>query len=516
MNHNKKEKLSAWLSGMGRIAIVAVLIIGELVLMGFVTYWLKGSAPYASSLLSLAGLLVALYLMNKPGSAADKIAWILIVLVMPVFGLFLYLAWGRVNINRRERGAIEAAFGKGGEMLVQDKSVQAAMEEAHPLPARHSAYLRQCGFPAFAGTDTKYYTIGEDLFEDLLLDLRQAKKTIFICYFIVDVGELWDRFYPILKEKAAAGVDVRLFYDDLGCIFTLPKHFRETLMADGIQVQVFNPAHRYISSLYLNFRNHQKIVVIDSNISDTGGVNLADEYANIIHPHGHWKDTGIRMEGQATWGMTVQFLKMWDLCRRAVTDNYEDYRPTVTGGDGGFYQPYADGPNNNPENPAEDTFVQMLGLARRYLYITTPYLVIDGPVMDAFCLAARSGVDVRLYTPGVSDHGYVQVISQQNYGRLIKAGVKIFEYTPGFIHAKMAVYDDEAGFIGSVNLDNRSFNLHYENGVFFAGGPLPAAILADIQDIESKSQQYTLERWSSRPWHTRAYAKVLEVLSPML
>ena len=503
--------------GKERFVVVAIAILGQLafyaVLSGFL--WKQSALVYMA--IQLVCGIVIMSLTNKPRPASEKIAWILIVLVLPIFGLLLYLAWGNVSIDKKERGHMEAAFDRGAQELCQDEAAMDALRAQHGGWKRQFEYLSRKGFPVYRGTSAVYYPVGEQYFEALIADLQRAERFIFLEYFIVGEGQLWDRVHEVLKEKAAAGVEVRLFYDDAGCIYTLPRGFKKKLEAEGIRVEVFNPIYRYLSNLYLSFRNHQKIVVVDGTCAYTGGVNLADEYVNLYPKHGHWKDTGVRFSGETVWGLTVQFLQMWDFSTHTVTADYSRYRAACqTEGDGGFYQPFMDGPGNNPENPAEDTFKQMFSLAQQRIDLATPYLIVEDEVIDSLCRAAKSGVSVNLYLPGIPDKSYVYASTQASYGRLLEAGVRIYEYTPGFLHAKMAVADGEYAFIGTINMDNRSLYLHYENGVSVYGGPLIGSISDDFVFLREKSREVTLAQWKKRPAYKRALQTVLRLLQPMM
>ena len=502
--------------GYQRIAVVAIAVLGQLALYVLLSRFLwKQSYLVYMGIELLCGITIV-SLMNKSKPASEKIAWILIVLVLPIFGLLLYWAWGNVSISKKERGHMEAAFGQGQKQLVQKEKTLEAFEAEHGKWDRQQKYLSAKGFPVYGGTQAVYYPVGEQYFEALIADLEKAEKFILLEYFIVGEGKLWDRVHEVLAEKVKQGVEVKLFYDDAGCIYTLPRGFKKKMEAEGIQTEVFNPIYRYLSSLYLSFRNHKKIAVIDGNVGYTGGVNIADEYVNLYPKHGHWKDTGARFTGETVWGLTVQFLQMWDLSTRTLTQDYDRYRPTRTVEGEGFYQPFMDGPSTNPETVAQDVYKQMVSLAQKRVDLATPYLVVEDEMLDVFCRAAKSGVQVNIYTPGIPDKSYVYLSTQASYGRLLKAGVRIFEYTPGFLHAKMAVADDEYAIIGTINMDNRSFYLHYENGVSVYGGPLVTKIREDFSVLQEKSREVTLNEWKKRPACKRLLQTVMRLFQPMM
>lgn len=500
-----------------RIGIIALLVLFQLAMMWLVTYLLKVNAAILYMAIDVVALFAVFSLINRHDSSAYRIAWIVIVLTIPIFGLFLYLAWGRVDFNKRERGAIQKSFTAGFANLTQDEAVLAALHREHSECAPFATALRNNGYPAYDRTDADYFPSGEAYFDRLLDDLRSAEKFIFIEYFIVATGVLWDRVHTVLLEKIHAGVEVRLLYDDVGCFFKIPSNFDKLLAAEGFKVAVFSPAHRFVSDFYLNYRNHQKIVVVDGRIGYCGGVNLADEYININSKFGHWKDVGIRLEGLAVRSLTVTFLQMWDISVHHVGEDFSRYlleQPAEAAY--GWFQPYADGPANNPVNPALDLIRQAAGGARDYLWMTSPYLIIDNELSSDLCLAARGGVDVRIVTPAIPDHWYVGVVNRENYRHLLESGVRIFEYTPGFIHAKLLVLDDRCATVGSVNLDYRSLFLHYENGVFLCGAPAVMDVKRDIEQTIALSREITLDEILHRPWYRKVTGAIFNLFSPLM
>jgi cardiolipin synthase len=326
---------------------------------------------------------------------------------------------------------MRAAIARGNGFLEKDATVYAELGAGHPNRKRIAGYLGRKDFPLYKNTNCEYFSLGESQFKAMLKDMEKAEKFIFLEYFILSSGKLWDRFEEILIRKAEQGVEIKLLFDDLGSIAAAPKNIIKKLGIYGIQVKLFNPVHKYISRLYLNYRNHQKITVIDGNIGYTGGTNLADEYANLYPKLGHWKDTAVRLEGDAVWSLTVTFIKMWE-SESDVTLNYESYRPIIQSyGEQGFYQPFTDGPINNLDNVAETIYRKIINNATEYVYIMTPYLIIDNTMKDALCTATVSGTDVRIILPKIWDKWYVHMVTQSNYGDLLRAGVMIYEYSPG-------------------------------------------------------------------------------------
>ena len=325
---------------------------------------------------------------------------------------------------------------------------------------------------------------------------------------------MWDTILNILQRKAQNGVDVRLLYDDMGCIMTLPKHYDQRLNEIGIRAKRFN---RFVPMLntYLNYRNHRKMMIIDGNVSYMGGINLADEYINRKKRFGYWKDTGIMLRGEGTANMTSLFLQMWEYTTTEPTVNFESYLPTVKMPADGYVQPFADSPLDDL-NVGESTYLQIIMHAHKYVYITTPYLVLDNEMITALSIAAQSGVDVRILTPGVPDKKLVYMITRSYYQQLYRAGVQIFEYSPGFLHAKSIVSDDCSAIVGTINMDFRSFFLHFECATCFYDSSIVMDVKRDILDMLSMSRRITEEWLNNVPWLRSIASSILRLFAPLL
>ena len=499
-----------------RVVMATLAILLQALLMFMIVRFLERTATLVYSGMELLGLGIALMMLSSHESPAYRNAWAMIVLLLPVFGLLLYLMWGRGAMSNRERFNIRAAFDTGNAELSQCEAVMGRFYEQHPERVRMAKLLLMNHFPMYQGTAIEYFKAGELQFQRMFEDFERAERFIFLEFFIVADGKLLEQALDILFRKAGQGVDVRLLIDDTGCLFSLRPETRRRITQAGIKLERFNPMLRYISNLYFNYRNHQKIVVIDGNIGYTGGTNLADEYANLTKKHGYWKDTALRLEGEAVWSLTVFFLQMWDTARHSVTGDFTPYRPVYSMPGVGFIQPMSDGPALDPNNPGEDAYKELISSAKRYVYITTPYLVIDYSLVDILCRAASSGVDVRIVTPSHTDHWYVFIVTRSFYRPLLKAGVRVYEYQPGFIHAKMLVCDDDQAMVGTINMDYRSFNLQYEDSVYICGDPIVDSVKADINDIFLSSHEITLEEWSRRPFYTRWVSGVFNLFAPLM
>jgi len=511
MNRKTERKIA----GLMRIVLVGIAVLLQLLLIALLVRVLRNRAAYAYFIIEIIALIDVIFLVSKNKSSSFTITWLLIIFTLPVFGHVLYILWGRGASHGWRSNRMKTAIERGTEFLSKDPGVYAELGAVHPTRKRISGYLGRKDFPLYKNTKCDYYPLGELQFEAMLKDMENAKKFIFLEYFILDNGELWKKFEELMIRKAEQGVEIRLMFDDLGSIVTAPDNLIKRLAGHGIQAKRFNPVHRYVSRLYINYRNHQKIAVIDGNVGYTGGTNLADEYANIYPKHGHWKDTAIRLEGDAVWSLTVAFLQMWESESNNNSD-YEVYRPTYSCDGQGFYQPFTDGPVNNPDNPAEVMYRTIINNAKDYVYITTPYLVIDNTMMEALCTVALGGTDVRIITPKIWDHWYVHMVTQSNYGELLAAGVKIYEYTPGYIHAKTIISDDDHAVTGSINMDYRSFYLHFENSVWICGAPVLKDIKRDIEETFEVCEEIRLDDWLRRPWYVKCLQTVLRLFAVLL
>jgi cardiolipin synthase len=497
-----------------RLLIVAAAVLAQLVLIWLVVINLRNHFTTLYIILETIALLQVLYLVSKNESSAYTFAWTVIILLLPVFGEVLYVLWGRSGQSSRSGRRVRKIFQRRSHWLKPDPDCLARLGQSFPLRRRLATYLENQGFPVYEGTACTYYPLGELQFIDLHNDLRTAERFIFLEFFIIAAGQVWDGIHAILRQKAASGVEVRILYDDAGSMAFVPDHFRETLAAEGIQAIAYSEVQKGLVHLYLNHRNHQKIVVVDGRIGYTGGTNLADEYANLFPRFGHWKDTAVRLEGDAVWSLTVIFLEMWQTQTRKSED-YNLYQFLAPAPDAGFFQPFSDGPVNNPVNPAEQVYRQIIASAKDYVYITTPYLVIDEFMMDALCQAAQGGIDVRIATPRIWDKWYVHKVTRSNYHRLVAAGVHVFEYLPGFLHAKTILSDDDLCVTGTINMDYRSFHLQFEDGVLICGAPVLLNIKQDLQAIFAISEPVTLSQLKHVRLPERLLQAFLRLFAPL-
>ena len=463
----------------------------------------------------LISFLAALGIITSRSDPAYKIMWLVTVLPFPVFGGMLYLFFGGNRQPGWLKKAVSSIDVRTLAVLKQDFKAD-QLSQAGESAAAQARYLEHHAYcPVYTNTAVDYFPSGELYHKALLEQLKQAERYIFLEFFIIQEGTMWNGILDILKEKAEQGVDVRVMYDDMGCMFTLPRNYSKYLEQLGIRCCVFN---RFIPvvSLLLNNRDHRKLCIIDGHAAFTGGINLADEYINARVRFGHWKDSGILVRGDAAWSMTVSFLTLWDHANRQE-EALEAFRPAtfpVSGSDG-FVQPYTDSPLDR-EDVARTVYLNMISKAERYIYITTPYLVLDETTNTALCNAAKSGVDVRIITPGIPDKKSVYQVTRANYPPLLDAGVKIYEYTPGFLHAKNVVADDRFATVGTVNLDFRSLFLHFENGVWMCNTACIKDIKADFLETLKQSKKVSVRQSQKRSIFIRLYRSILRLFAPLM
>lgn len=494
-------------------ALIVLLQVGFFLLELF--QWANHYVEIAVALRILS-LLIVCYLIWKPNNPAVKLAWIVPILVFPLFGGILYLAFGHVIISRRLRDEMQTADELMRENMPANEESMRKLEAEDLAIANQSSYLyTYSGTPVWENTNTVYYADGEPYWQALLADLQKAERFIFLEYFIIGEGRMWNEILALLEEKVKQNVEVRLIYDDVGSAFKLPKHYDQYIEKKGIKCVAFNRLVPFMS-IILNNRDHRKIVVIDGKVGYTGGINLADEYINNKPTFGYWKDAGIRLEGEAVWSFTAMFLQMWNISRHTDED-YGVYRHYFNGQitAKGFVQPYGDMPFDN-ETVGENVYLNMIGYAKKYLYVYTPYLVTDNEILTALKLAAKRGVDVRIVTPGIPDKKLVYWLTQSNYQNLLEAGVKIYQYTPGFIHSKCVLCDDEIAVVGTINFDYRSFYHHFECGVFLYRSDAVAQLRSDMDETFAISEQMTLEWCRKKFMKMNVIGPVLKLFSPLL
>lgn len=460
-------------------------------------------------------ILFLLHILNRYPRPSAKMGWIVLIVIVPFFGVPWYLLNGMVRPTRKMRKKLVKSQTENREKLC------AFYGESETKTARKdgiSTFLdRQAGYPAYHDGEVQYYKAGEEMFPDMLESLRKAEKFIFLEYFIIAHGKMWSEIRGILLEKASLGVQVRIIYDDFGCMTTLPPRYERylELLNENIKCVTFNNVMPVVA-LRMNNRDHRKIMIIDGKVAFTGGANIADEYIAEKRRFGYWKDTGVRVTGNAVISFIVMFMDMWN----AFAKDKEDITRYLTACEQGertgkgCIQPYENSPIIQP-NTAEAVYADMINRAKKYLWIFTPYLVLDEYMRANLCLAAMRGVDVRIVTPAIPDKKIVYRLTRANYDVLMQAGVKIYEYTPGFIHAKSMLCDGESAVVGTINLDYRSLYHHFENAVYFSGVEAVADLERDCQEVFAVSKQLT-EKDARKTVFGKLFDAILRVFETLL
>lgn len=503
-------------NSVGRAVVVALSVL--LQVLWIVALALKLTNYYAaiSTVASLLALLVALRIYGEHINSAYKLSWIVLILVFPILGLCLFLIFGNESSIVFIKKYFEHKQFDLMETLSENPKDVEKLKELDLGIYNQTRYLRNvCGYPVYADTDVVYYGDTLEALEAQKEALRSAEHFIFMEYHAIEDSAPWHGIEEILAEKAKAGVDVRVFYDDMGSIGFLSKPFAKRLQSKGIQCRVFNPLMP-VMNVFMNNRDHRKITVVDGKVGFTGGYNLADEYFNYTHPYGQWKDSGIRLTGKAVRSLTVTFLEMWNTMQKTQEDptpflvEYEYEAKEQC-----FVQPYADTPMDQ-EYTGENVYLNMIKNAKKTVYITTPYLIIDDEMQRELTLAAGRGVDVRIVTPGIPDKKVVYQATRSNYAALASKGVRFYEYTPGFVHSKQFVCDGEIAAVGTINMDFRSLYLHFENGCLFYGGQAVKDVGRDFEQLFNVAEEVTEKYAGKRNSALRGVQCILRLFAPLM
>ena len=513
MMDDNKKRMKRGVAFPVRLLIIVLLLLAEVGLVFAMVAYMRVNMAVVYTVFQLIGVALVVYIVNKPDNPSYKMSWVVFIILLPLAGCFFYMIRGGSRVLPRVKKRMAALDSTAAEHMPQQPEVAERLKAEYPQAWRQSQYLyRGSTFPVYDGTDAEFLAPGEKMLERLIEELQKAEKSIFIEFFILAEGIMWDSIHKILKEKAAAGVDVRIIFDDFGSIQRQSRGFIKRMRADGIKTAVFNPLRPSID-MFMNNRNHRKIVVIDGSTAFTGGVNIGDEYINLWKRHGYWLDSAVMIKGSAVYSFTLMFMNMWSFING--TDYSAPGRPAAVQGARGFVQPYCDGPFNK-ENPAEKLYMQILHTAQKYVYITTPYLILDDEMEIMLKLAAQSGVDVRIVTPKIRDKWYVHPVTRSYYTGLMKKGIHIYEYTPGFIHSKLFVSDDSVATVGSVNMDYRSFYFHFECGTWLCGDKAVADVKRHVDDIIAQSEEITLASMKSEPLHKKIGRSLLRLFAPFM
>lgn len=519
MEHHVADKAKKGLLSIvfSRTALIVILLLAQLAFMLGLTTILQEYAVHIYWITNIAQALIVIYIINEKGNPEFSRTWILLILIFPLFGCLFYV-YVKLDLGNRYIGK---KFGKiqldTWPYLVQKKEIVEDLRLSKPANANLSYYMmNRLHFPTYRNTKATYFSCGEEKFPALVEQLEKAEKFIFLEYFIVAEGYMWGTILDILKRKAAEGVEVRFMYDGMCSISLLPYNYPKMIRKYGIRCKMFSPIRPALSTTQNN-RDHRKICVIDGKVGFTGGINLADEYINRKERFGYWKDTAVMLEGDAVQSLTILFLQMWNVTE-LKPENYKNYLTTMSAElhrELGFMIPYGDSPYDH-EEVGEEVYFHILNHAKKYVHIMTPYLILDHAMIDTLTRAAKSGIDVKIIMPHIPDKWYAFALAKTYYRELIRAGVKIYEFTPGFVHAKIFVSDDDTATVGTINLDYRSLYLHYECGVFIYNNPIVRDVEQDFQNTLKQCQRITMAEVKAINPVMQICGRILRLIAPLM
>ena len=506
----KKRRLR-FLKGRLFYTIVLLLLQG-LIVYGLI-HWASIYMPF-SILFTVSSVIMVFWLLNREENPAYKILWVLIILPLPLFGILMYWCFGKRDPGKPFYKQVRRSTYKGYfDRFEQNKAVMEDLRALDVSAARQAEFIvNSTGLALYQGTRTEFFCPCEPLFDKMVRELERAEKYIFLEFFTIKEGKMWNTILEILERKVQRGLDVRVMYDDMGTIKTLPAKYNKKLETMGIKCVVFNPMIPVLSVRHNN-RNHRKVCIIDGAIGFTGGFNLSDEYINVEEKYGHWVDSGIEIRGKAVKNLLVPYLAMWNYLRKE-RDNPDDLlRGVKECKDDGFVLPYTVDPFIE-EDPGSNIYINMVSRAKSYIYINTPYFIVDNAMEQAFIVAAMSGVDVRICFPGVPDKFFTYILSLSYFPPLLKAGVKVYIYTKGFVHSKTFVCDDETAIVGSINLDYRSLFLHFENAVWMYGSRAVGQVKDDFAERLKECRLLTTEELQNMKWYKKLLCIMMKPFAP--
>ena len=500
----------------GKTLITVLLIIVQIAWIILLLQQVTQISEWVSGFVQLISLIMAIYIVGKDDVAAYRMGWVILIIIAPVIGGFLYLIWG----DKRSSVFLHKKLDKGkdgiGNYVNQDEQIMKSFRDKMPRSSGTAKYLSDCGFPVWQKTIVKYHSIGEYQFADMIEELKKAKNFIFMEYFIIREGHMWNTILDILREKASTGVDVRLIYDDFGCLTNLPHDYDKKLGKMGSKAIRFNTIIPVVA-IAMNNRDHRKLMIIDGNVAFTGGLNLADEYINRWVCFGHWKDSGLMLKGEAVFNFTLMFLEMWNAFRPGELEGLETYMPNEKYPSEGFIQPFYDSPFDN-ETISVNLYIDLITRAKDYIYIFTPYLIIGDEMTNSLRMAAKRGVDVRIVIPGIPDKKITYRLTRSFSTPLIESGIRVYEYSPGFLHSKSYVIDDETAIVGTINTDYRSLYLHFECGVLMSNCEEVLDVRDDALRTFEVSHEVTMEERTKKTFFAllgRGFDAILKIFAPL-
>lgn len=518
----KKGKQGLWNIVFSRLGLITLLFFLNVGLLLLTYNWFRESIPQLTGILTIFEVCMIIYLFNCEFDSDVKLTWLMVIMVLPVFGT-LFLLYTRLDIGHRAiKRRMQHLLMENDKCLEQDKETLRQLKVINPESATLVHYVNRTGcYPVYRNTEVKYFASGEEKLAELMVQLEQAKQFIFLEYFIIEEGEMWGKVLEILARKAREGVEIRLLYDGSCEFTTLPHDYPKRIRRLGIQCKMFAPLTPFVSTMY-NYRDHRKILVIDGKTAFTGGINLADEYINVKEKHGHWKDAAVMLKGEAARSFTLMFLQMWNVDTRG--ENFDKY---LTGGledegvteesvvRSGYVLPYGDYPLDN-DKVGERIYMDILNQATEYVHIMSPYLILDEEMEAALQFAAERGIDVKIILPGIPDKKGPYALAKTHYKALLNSGVKIYEYTPGFVHAKVFVSDNVKSVVGTINLDYRSFYHHFECAAYMYDVDCIPDIEKNFQETLTECREITLDMAKKEKWWIKLEGSLLKAVAPLI
>lgn len=501
-----------------RFVITSIFILVQIFLAIYFFNKLAEKYIYVYLGASILSYVLLLFILNKNGSPSYKIPWILFILILPIPGLLSYIMFAKPIITKKYRKKFIQIIEDANQKYQINKEEIKELKKESIVAYNQSKYIYKTSLMhTNKNTKTMYFKDGDSMFEEMLNKIKDAKKYVFLETFIMSPGYMLNTLIDLLEQKVKEGIEVRILYDDIGSMKHLPRHYYKTLNNKGIKCTVFNKYNPIITVVHNN-RDHRKLLIVDGEYGFIGGINIADEYINKIQPFGHWKDNGIMLHGTGVKNMTILFLEMWNVFSKNKIEVFENY-VTLSNEQkaNGFVQVFGDGPLPLYEDHVgENTYLNLINQANKYLYITTPYLIIDYNMIHSLILASKRGVDVKIIVPHIPDKKIISTITKSNYKVLIEAGVEIYEYLPGFIHSKTILTDDDIAIVGTINLDYRSFIHHFECACWMYKPDCYNDMLEDFNNTINKSKCIKLEDIPKHGLIKRLFVSLIKLFSPLL
>ncbi|MCQ2547076.1 MAG: cardiolipin synthase [Clostridia bacterium] len=508
-----------WRVLFGRTTIFVLLILIQIAIIFGGVAVLGTKILIANNIIGVLSVIILIYILNIRQNTSFKLMWIILIVATPVIGVPFYIYTKIQPGTKHIANRLEKEYEEQKNLLLPDKgTVDRLMVDSGNEYGIFKYLFEEGRFPVYDDCGLEYFPLGEDKFDELVRQLQKAEEFIFLEYFIIAKGEMWDQILNILREKVREGVEVRLLYDGTNMMLTLPKGYPKKIRSYGIKCRVFSPMRPFLTT-HQNNRDHRKIAVIDGHTAFTGGVNLADEYINRKERFGHWKDTAIMVKGPAVDSFTLMFLQMWNI-NSSKPEDYQKYMYKGMEEDnsvtyGGYIVPYGDSPLYN-EDVGKKVYLDILNRANHYVHIMTPYLILDEEMTNALVFAAQRGIDVKIILPHIPDKKYAYFLARTHYEELIQGGVKLYEYTPGFVHAKVFTSDDEKAVVGTINLDFRSLFLHFECATYIWDNPIVADIEEDFGETLEKCQRITMKNCRDYSLVGKVCGRALRLIAPLM